>query len=320
MGTREVLLRLVDVLIGALLFAGTAELAVRVARPEPRAQVVRADATARWEVPLHLVDGQPLWRTVGSAARAACPNPSGQRLTLYGTSISYGIDLPSEVVVSTLLQQQLDARAPEAFCVRNLAQPAYALSNQIVDLTHDVQAGDLVVFEVWNPGDYVMVASDAYNVGTLAVGPSGLPEPIPLPVAWQRALYERSRAWAFIGLATARTGTDEASRLRRYLDQTLARTDAAGARLALWMPSELSKTLHAADRAESVQTATTLAWAAERGVPVLNLAAAWEGVDPAGLRADPIHLNAAGHARLATTVDCWLAAIGWVPAAPSCGE
>lgn len=319
MGTREVLLRMVDLLIGALLFAGTAEVAVRLVHPDPRAQVVRAAATENWEVPLHLVDGQPLWRTVGSASRAACPNPEGQRLTLYGTSISYGVDLPAEVVVSTRLQQQLDARAPGAFCVRNLAQPAYALSNQLVELAHDVQAGDLVVFEVWNPGDFVMVASDAYNIGTLALGPSGLPEPIPLPAALQRALYEHSQAWAFLGLATARQGADEGDRLRRYLDRALADTDRAGARLAVWLPSELSMPLHAADRAESVQISTTLAWASEHGVPTLNLSAAWEGVDPTDLRADAIHLNARGHARLTDTFDCWLAALGWTPPRGACG-
>ena len=144
-------------LIGALLFFGCAEIAVRLLQPPPRVQVITPGGTATMEQPLTDLHGVPVWRDVGSAARARCG--AAHTLLILGTSISFGIELPANAVFSAALQAELDRRAPGQWCVRNEAQPGFTLDSIMGLARERVPAlrPDLVLLELGNLGSYTLI-------------------------------------------------------------------------------------------------------------------------------------------------------------------
>jgi lysophospholipase L1-like esterase len=303
-------------LIGALLFFGSAEIAVRLLQPAPRVQVITAAGTATMEQPLTDLLGVPVWRERGSAARARCE--AAHTVLILGTSISFGVELPANAVFSAALQAELDRRAPGQWCVRNEAQPGFTLDN-IMGLARDrvpALRPDVVLLELGNLGSYTLIDGAAYNLQDVATGPSGYPELVPLPPAWHRWLMGRSSLWRYVHLTLVRLQRDPAAEDARRtgaMAEAKALAEAGGGRLVLWVPTWIDGVVGQHDDRAPMSAEPIPAWAAAHGVPTLELAQAWAGRDTSALALDPVHFNAAGQAEVAKTLVPWLDAVGVLP-------
>jgi lysophospholipase L1-like esterase len=305
-------------LFGLLLFAGSAELLVKWLRPLPRVQMVTLSGTASMEEPLHVVDGVPMWRHKGSAARSHCEGTPQHTMLVLGTSISFGVYLTQAEAFTHHLQGVLDARAPGQWCVRNEAQPGFAIDGVLAVLREraPVLHPDVVLVELGNLGSYTMLDGTAYNLHDVIKGPSGYPELLPLPVDLHRWLMQHSASWRYLNLATVQIGADmdeEISRRIALAEQAKAITEQASGRLAFWVPTWLDGLPRPADEGPLAAAGPIPEWAGYNGVPVLALAQAWKGRDTRGLALDAVHLNAQGHQELADTLVPWLDAAALLP-------
>jgi hypothetical protein len=283
-----------------VLACALSELAVRVVNPAPRTQIVAAQAVEgmRW------ADGVPLWRQTGSDAREepACA-PGATEVLLVGSSITFGIRMEAADTVGARLQRVLSSDG-SAWCVRSVAQPAYTGEQKRVAVEAGIARWHprVVVFEVWNNdgGDYVQVGDQAVATGGLRRDADGWPAPpLPLPTWLHHEVMVRSAAWRYATIALAGGGPDPGAWTERVPARLDRVVDAAGAdaRVVVWLAARLNRPFaeQAAGNPGSSDYGEVLRWGAARGVPVVDMAAAWAGRDPGDLGIDACcHLSADG--------------------------
>lgn len=261
MGAETLARTLARGMMGLLLFAATVELAVRVLRPTPRLLVVTPTRVGdgRGQA-FEVVDGQPLWRDLGSDARRdpAC-DPAWPEVWLLGTSVTFGIGLAPEATMGPHLQADLAARGAQA-CVRNFAQPGYGAAARIVEARRELAAGRrpaIVVWESWENDPVVLTPIDgtAYALSDVATDAGGWPAPpLPVPLAMHHLLFGRSRAWWYTTLALVRFDEQaSAASWRVYLDERLPRfvdeVEAVGAHIIVAIVPRLDRPFEATGRA-----------------------------------------------------------------------
>lgn len=302
--------RLALVLAGLALGAALAEGVVRVARPAPRAQIVRPDM-------LHgepeIVDGEPLWRAGldDEALRGeGCPGPGTIDVAFAWDSIGYDVErIGADALFPARIGAALRAEG-RPVCALNLSEPAYRAGQQLAEArrAHARHGLDVLVVGAWKRpaaytrfGDAWIVVSDRE---TDALGTPRLPGfPLPAPHRW---LFTHSRAWQYATLALAPTRRDPPPEVVRW-EAFAAWATAAGVRLVVVHPAPLDRPFAetAARRASLAaggpgDDGTGLDGLRTAGVPVVDAAALLAAHEVRALRLDPCcHLNRDGHAALA---------------------
>ncbi len=309
--TRRVTVALGGIVLGTVFAAALAEGAIRWLNPTPRVQIVDQAimADASWQ------EGYPIWRQTGSDEREepACA-PGATEVLMVGSSITFGILLEARDTVAAKLQQRLGADG-SAWCVHNVGQPAYTGEQKRIAAEAGIARWHprLVIFEVWNNdgGDYVRVGDLAISTGGLRTDEEGWPaSPVPLPTWLHHVAMVHSSAWRYAALALAsRAGVEKRASWTERVPARLDRVAAAAGpdgRLLVWLAARLDvpfATQAAANRT-SGDYGHVIAWGAKRGVPVIDPAAAWTGVEPAPLGVDrACHLNGEGADKVAAVLE-----------------
>jgi lysophospholipase L1-like esterase len=306
-------------LLGAALFCGTGELAVRQLHPRPRAQIVRHDTPG-----LRPIGDTVTWRLPGAYTEqlenARCPGPDTRDVLLVGDSVLYvtgpasfgGAPDEPDANVATRLQAAFVGQAPPV-CVLNLAQPGL-LPQQLRLLAQEGHArvgADLLVVAVWKDArDLTEVGGDWYDVERYQRPPGGLPTPwsLPAPQALHRALFDRSALWEYASLTLGRQDDETALRMDPYTS-LLDDAEAAGLPTIFveFAPLDRPFADGLRDRMEHHRELERQLRA--RGAPYLLLGELLADQDVTAVRADTCcHLNARGHAALAEALRPVLAA------------
>lgn len=294
--------------LGILATLALGEGLVRVLNPTPRVQIVRAQRPGvERGMDITVRHGQPTWEQGDTGPRGNLDCVGRTHVAIFGTSISFGVYYEWDQSLAPQLQRRLDAIDPGGFCVHGFAQPAYAGWNKLAlarDLVPQLKP-DVVIWEVWgNEADrYDEIEGDWYNFHMRQLDAGGVPYVVPLPVALNRWLFLSSRLYHFGVLAlapAARAGEAIWSEFRATYLPELDRLFAAHpAKVILFAPTYLDRSLEmqAANPPQEVQVMR--AWGDARGAPMVWLAEAWQGRDPAELRSDYCHFSPAGSAAAA---------------------
>lgn len=291
--------RVVKVLAGLMLLPATAELAVLVVNPTPRAQVVRPgpDLTVRQ------VDGVPLWQVADSPEAATdCAHPRPRWVLLAGDSVLYATEMNAQ---DGRAWRGLQALLPDDVCVADVSQPGYRAYQQLTAArgfaaTHDVAA---VVFQVFKTSArYTPVGDGWIDATQLRTDDDGVPTLGLVPPGLNRWLLERSGAWEFATLALASTTRGGIPPETDY-DEALAWLTATGIPgLMLEVPLLREPFATSADHRAPWRRELSDRAAAQH-VATLVLADAWRDEDVTAVRLDLCcHYNRAGHAALAATL------------------
>lgn len=298
---------LVGLAVGTLAAAVLSEAIVRTLRPTPRTQVV--DTRSR---PITWVDDRPLWEAEDTVARAAPPCADGAiEVAMVGSSITYGTDVPRADTVAA----RLAARLGPAWCVRNFGQPGFTGEQKRIQAERAIAEHHpaVLVYEIWrnDASEYLRIGDVAVSVGDMHTDAAGWPAaPVPTPMALHHLLLERSAAWRYATIALAGVGDPHDPqawpvRVPGYL-QRVHDTLGTDGKLLVWIASRLNEPL--AMQAERNPTAADVGhvftWASTHGVPVVDPAVAWTGLDPATLGIDTVcHLNRTGADALAALLE-----------------
>lgn len=314
--------------MGVGLFLATAEVAVRTWDPTPRLQIIRSeDHDGEEGVPIHRVDGEPVWEDFGTVPRrnAGCDGDAATDVVLLGSSITFGVRLAPEDTVGARLQGLLDGARP--WCVRNHAQPGFTGRSKLAAAKEALPAlaPEVVLWEVWHNdgGGYTMIGPDAYNLTSLPVDEQGYPRGL-LPGGLHRAAFRSSAFYHYLTLALAQP--PEAGKLEAWqayvdgvLPEVLALTEAHGGRLGLVLMPPLHQPF--AESAKRTREGLpgyleVVTWAEAAGVPYLDVADALRGEDVEALRIDACcHYSAAGSARIAEVLVPFVEALAPSPEA-----
>ena len=297
--------------VGLCLGAFVAEAAVRILNPAPRRMLVREDKVGAF----HEHEGTPYWvpSDGGEAARSAglerrdCRGADAFHVVVAGDSIFHGMDVPVAQVASTRLGPALEARRPGVrVCVHNLAASGLTPPQYVARVQAELPEleVDLVLLELWGgfPRTPVRLGRTVYQVeGDPAAAWEAL-NPLGLPEGLGRWLLQGSRLYEYAVLAWPQAEgapPDDLGAHRVLFDAFADDLEARGAALVTLMPSEL-EIARFEDPPELLldQNAPFEAWVAERGVENVRLWERFEGLDPAAVRLDGCHLNAAGHEAL----------------------
>ncbi len=317
--------RAIAVATSFLVTLATAEGLLRVVRPTPRIQIVRAGG--RSEVPsggaLQVRYGAPLWPGTVDAERhntdCAQDTEAYPRILVLGSSIFAANDVPASGAFSVLLQARLRARGLPA-CVSNLAEGAYTFQNQRA-LAEDALRGlapDLVIWELWqnSPQRYSVVGGQAYRFQDLRIT-DGLPNPLGMPSSLHTPLFVASRFYEFFSIAFA--GLDPAEdhraweRLRtHWIPEASDRVQREGSDLLWAFCPQLDRSFEAsvADRAGTVSQGTDIRYRPIRealqalGDDWVHVEDLLVGQDVEALRMDTCcHFNAQGQVALAAAFE-----------------
>lgn len=291
--------------------AGTVELVIRWANPEPRAQVI--DMTKMPMVTWR--EGLPLWRARGSDARETpeCA-PGAVEVLMVGSSITFGVGLAPADAVSGHLQRRLNADG-SAWCVRNLAEPGYIGDQKrlVAEVGIARWHPRVVIFEVWGSdgGNYFRVGDTVVGGRAVRRDEDGWPRPpIPVPTWLHHPAMTHLASWRYATIALSSVD-DDADKVawEREVPARLTRVDAAvkgQGKLLVWLAAGLDSpfSAQAAWHPESADYGQVLKWGGVSGVPVVDVAAAWTSEDPAALGVDRIcHLNSLGSDKLAALLE-----------------
>ncbi len=302
--------RLGKVVLMALLFVSTGELAVRMLRPAPRLLVVRPTGP-RANITTHfgMRDGHPVWKEQGTEERLHPPCAPGlPEVWLVGDSIFFGIKLKPEEAPSAALQRLLDAAGVSA-CVRNLSQPGYGGAARHRAFQAELSTGAVpavVVVESWesDPMTLKPIGDAWYALADVHTDATGWPvAPLPVPTGFHHFLFLRSELWWYATL-TVQSSHPDAMRRSREVYRTehflpmIERAQALGAEVITVVAPRLDRPF-----GDSVSTvwepgddrADLRALAEARGVPVVAIADRLVDQDLVGLRLDLCcHVSAAG--------------------------
>lgn len=212
---------LLVVLLGLLVFAATAEIAVRALDPTPRIQVVRlSERDLRW------IGEHPIWQDAGSVPTPdPCPAPGGLSVLLVGDSIAVS-GAPPEQTIGPRLATHLSERLGRPVCARVAARPGLPVAAQVA-LAKDLDpegTSDLVLMLVWRATGGAVRAGDWWIETTpIETDAEGWPPaPLPVPHALHEALVAHSAVWRYATLALSRKRQDDGPDQRRAHDALLA--------------------------------------------------------------------------------------------------
>src|SRR5258708_7904925 len=237
-------------LFGAL---AVAETWVRVASPLPRTQMIRGHN-------LRLVDGVPVWQDVSDRSNRRCveEHPERARIVFIGSSITFGYMLKAEEVFAVALERRLNALRPTpGFCVLNFAQTGFTFDQKFV--TARLELGRyrpaLVMWEGWTDWrDYGKMGASAFGIESYKLRPDGFIGLAGVPDGINRYLFVHSRLYEYTALALGerdwqRSSVDDEE--RKFVDGRLVRVPrlaaSFGAKLAMYLPSELERPLPETD-------------------------------------------------------------------------
>ncbi len=291
---------LATTLMMLVLFLLTVEVAVRVAKPQPRRSLAHTSVIGPFSevlgVPVYQNTG---WTTTPSPRPAGCSDPEAFQVTVTGSSILHGVSLPYEAAPEAVLQAALERVSPgRAVCVQNLAVPGFK-TLQVLALAEQamIQAPpDVLVIEAWD-SSHVPV-----RIGDLMVPVSGDPEdpwignPMHLPEPLHNALGSRSRAYAYVLAALP----DRTNRpiledwLLARLDRIAALAAQSQTRVILVLPLGFGPKPPLAVESDKKLEATWHETVRQRNMDFLTFRELFEGVDAASLYIDPVHLSGAG--------------------------
>lgn len=298
---------------------GLAEIGVRIVRPRPRRMLVAAERVGGFREAhgVLLWDGPSSDRSRREAALhdVDCAREGARVVLAVGSSITHGVEVPTAQVASRRLKDALQAASPDRrVCVVNLGVPGFSTAQAAARGLEalDTMRPDVVLLELWGgpPIAPVRVGDHAYFFRGLARDAQGLANPYGLPPGLNRALLERVALYRYAVVNHAddcpgcrtRLGPDVA-----VVDAFVARARGVGAAVVAWRPVYLDTPPAAMSEGARLERAVWAPWLARFDGPVVDMAEVLDGVDPAPLRVDPVHLSAAGHAVLA---EAWLDAVG----------
>jgi len=208
-------------LLGVVLFAVTAEVAVRLLDPTPRIQVVDLSERAlRW------IDEHPIWQDAGRVpVPDPCPAPGGLSVLLVGDSIAVS-GAPPEQTIGPRLAARLTERLGRPVCTKVAARPGLPVAAQVA-LAKDLDpqgTSDLVLMLVWRATGGAVRAGDWWIETTpIAVDAHGWPPPpLPTPHALHRLLMGTSAAWRYGTLALSSKRDDDTRAQRSGHDDLIA--------------------------------------------------------------------------------------------------
>lgn len=306
------LANLIGVLFSTVLFTLiVGEAVVRLAHPTPRRNVFRTEVAG----PLILMDGVPTWRD-GEARtdnRAAtledlgCEGDGAFRVLVLGDSIFNGISVPAADVASVRLARALRAELGDGrACVKNLAVPGHSLYQTLARGREviDTFKPDVVLLELWGgpPRTPILNGTTVYSIEGSPDAARQVYNPLGLPGGAHDALMTRSRLYEYTVLALPAACPMCVFDLTPHeplLDDFLARVEAVDGEVITFMPAYLFFPLDAQPKQLEMEDAGYLRWIARHGLHNVKLWEAWKGTDPATVRIDGCHLNAAGHDLLA---------------------
>jgi hypothetical protein len=301
-----------------------AEVGLRLVRPTPRVQIVRAGVLTELDPGEVAGDDVPLWRTSFDDPRhnEACleDNPGARVWVVLGSSILAADGLAPSAAFNLALQERL---RPELgpLCILNLAEGGYTFDNQLAVAREAIPRlePELVLWEVWenSPFRWAMVGGHAYRFQHVAVGADGLPNPMGVPSAVHRTLFSRSRLYEYSVLALVERPADAASDpwnslLDDRLDEARALVEAYGELVVVFAP-HLDMPFEERIAAREARTspldrhyADVEQWARGRGVESVYLDVLLRDLDVTDVRLDPCcHYNVEGHLALADRFATW---------------
>ncbi|HMV69285.1 MAG TPA: SGNH/GDSL hydrolase family protein [Myxococcota bacterium] len=316
-------------LTGLALAFATGEAAVRLARPTPRAQIVRDGVN----VALQERHGQPVWWSPESERfwDLTCPeaHPDAPRVMLLGDSIFRGVIVPEEQNFSSLLRGRIEAALGGEACVMNVSEPGWSFQQEWAvaqDLVPKLRP-DVLILEMWTnlPESYTRVGGAAYRFGPVVRGSGDRPHLFEGAVDdW---LFTRSRLWEYatLALAPGQRVADVDELWGAFLfDQVTPLIELAGGADVLMVAAPpLHQTFSAtlAERQAALTHdgevgmvgslgrayATAEAWARLHRVGWLDLASALEQEPVELVRLDTCcHFNARGHEAIERAVEPWV--------------
>ena len=211
--------------VGLALFVATAEGAVRVGRPTPRAPVV--DLAAR---EVAWLGGVPVWDAPGlPRASSGCAEGGAAEVVVVGDSIP-SIGAEAAQTLGPRLGDRLSDALGRPVCVRVAARPGLPPQAQYALAEAVAPDAPVVVLALWRAGARWTVVGDRwwFDTTTVAVDGAGLPRsPMPLPSGLHRSLLGVSAAWRYTTLALAQEdppGVDRAvAPHRAFLDRVRGR-------------------------------------------------------------------------------------------------
>ncbi len=291
---------------GIALMLATAELAVRVLNPTPRAQVVRPTPSRVFEQ----VQGVVVWRAkeADDVRNEDCPDrrPDARVIALVGDSIFFGwggglVVEPQNA--ATVLQRLLDIRDGPVWCVLNLSEPGFLPHQQLALLEEQLRERSVhqVFWSVWkNEGRLADFGGGLVQTNGLAVDDLGIPTVpgVGLPGV-QRALFSWSRLWQ-LGVLAAAFPAERGSGPPRYVSVLNAHRqvrEQGGAFVAVIFPPLGVSFAESEVDARLVQVQHDLD---QEGVRTLMVASALVDEEVTELRLDLCcHYNPAGHEAVA---------------------
>ncbi len=269
-----------------------------------RVQHVQASS----EVEFRVLDGVPVWasRAGGDRLNASCrPSPGGATVVLMGDSIFYGVQLEAQQTLGPKVQGLLPG--PPG-CVYNLAQPAFAMENQLAVARErfEALAPDLVIWEIWenSPSHFAVVGDGAWNFGQIRTGEDGLPSIPGLSPGLSRVLFQHSGLYRWVTLGQAKTISRPSDDVwRAFAETKLVETRSlvteGGGSLVLVLSPRMDQPFEETVESGYPGYDWVRRWAEGAGLPVVDLAQEWVGLDPEEVRLDLCcHMNSRGHTLL----------------------
>ena len=295
----------VMILVGALAGLALVEVAMRTVRVMPRTQIVRDHG-------LRTVDGVPVWEGSTDRQNRGCveAHPERQRILVFGSSISYGIDLTADEVFTAALQARLNELRPTpGFCVLNFAQPGFQFEQKNVVARAEVPRyrPAVILWESWVEWRQLrMIGDTAYSVSDYALRPDGFIGISGVPAPLNRLLFQHSRLYEYLALAygdLARLPAERDNMLafaNARLPETVQLARSMGSQLIFYFAPPLDRPFADTAAAPTQSNVVLLDFARAHGIPTYVLAHELVDENHLELRLDPCcHFNAEGHRKLA---------------------
>lgn len=296
------------VILGLVCGGGLAELYLRRVGWTPRTQIIRGNR-------MHLVGNAPVWGNEERTNRPCVERyPDRLRLLVFGSSISYGVDVAPDATFPALLEQRLnDAFPSPGFCVLNFSQPGFQFQQKIVVAQEEIPRyrPALILWEHWVEWrEFRLFGDAAYSISDFRLRSDGFIGVPGLPGFLNQFLFLHLKTYQFIVIdyvAPRADGPSEADVTfaleARYLELIeLAR--AARSKLAIYFAPPLDRPFEDTAASPNVTRKLMTAFAGDHGIATYRLEQELIGQDFLQLRLDPCcHYNAQGHRALAPVME-----------------
>lgn len=265
--------------------------------------------------------GVELWDVAAPRAtvedlRAAAADRDAFTILGLGDSIMYGVELAAPQTYLEQARAHLAARTARPLRVLNLAVPGYNTVQEDARYRElgDELRPDLVLVHYWDNDAWQFRFIDGHAVDFADVMPDGsVRTALPLPQGLSDWLLLRSRLYARLTQARLRrSDAFDWTRVTEPLAAIDARARAQGARLVVLVSPRLA--------GPAVQPGADLAqlraFAAPRGIEVIDLSEWLGNAAAAQVALDPAHLNAEGHRLIGARLADYLLANDLAPCTP----